>query len=152
MQTDPNFTNFLWDSRAQQVCLMLTLLIFYFLSCLDKLADHHRSCPWSILAQRASTRKNSWTAGCAFFKLLHLRTVSHAQNGVRNLDISLERRMKCYLPFTVPRMYSQNMFTGHAQCARQLHGPPSYPLQTHDLAALRIWIWDTVGGHHSSNT
>jgi hypothetical protein len=45
MQTDPNFTNFLWDSRAQQVCLMLAPHIFLFLSFLDNLTHYHRSYP-----------------------------------------------------------------------------------------------------------
>jgi hypothetical protein len=139
MQTDPNWTNFLWNPRTRRVRVSANCR-------LTANEFSHRS-SLSTLGLPENIRNDSWTTGCTCFKLLHRMTRTRALSGVRNWAISLEKKMTFAL-FLFALKTIPTSLSDHVGRPCEVYDASCYTIQGIITPAIRIWSRNEMGSHN----
>ena len=145
MQTDPNFTNFLWNSRSQQVCIN-----YCRLDGSQSSAAAVSSGLWSDA--RVQERIHGQLVAPPLIRCIrgpHRMRRSEPKSWVSHWrgksGTFISHLFPSHTPIDAPN-------TDHARRSHRLDDPPSDPFQIYDSTAFCVWTRDSLGGHHSSYT
>lgn len=130
MQTDPNWTNFLWNSASQQVCVLISVF---------PLRLTVARSPWLILAPHVNIPRNSWMTGCTFFKLRRARIAMHVLSGVSSWVTSRARKTRFVQgSFDYDHRFSC-LVIDYVECSRGFCDSHRNTLQPLDAATISVW-------------